>query len=135
MGFNPRLAPYSTTIHAFTDDPTADKQYAWFRFPEPGMIVGGYAANDANVTGTTHMVNMYLEGYGTDGTTTKGTVASIAGGASWTAGAPRAWLVTTLGSTAHFAQGEIVSLKYDEVTTALFNDATFQLDYVLGYIR
>jgi len=133
MGFNPRLAPYSVTWQGFEADPAADKAFTIFRFPERGMVTGGYGCNDANVTGTTNMVALYLDKFATDGTTNQGTIASIAEGASWAADVPRPWVITSFGSTAHFAQGEFVVLQYDETTTALFNDATVQLDYVLGY--
>jgi hypothetical protein len=133
MGFNPRLAPYSVTLFGFESDPAADKNFAWFKFPERGMVTGGFACNDANITGTTNMVGAYLYKYATDGTTLQGTIGSVAEGASWAADVPRPWVITSFGSTAHFAQNEVVALVYDETTTALFNDSTFQLDYVLGY--
>jgi len=135
MGFNPKLAPYSVTIMAFDSDAAGDKEYAWFRFPEPGMFVSGFGTNDANIAATSNTVAAYIVKYATDGTTEQGTVGSLAAGSSWAAGVPRPWVVTTFGSTAHFAQNEVVTLKYVEFTSGLCNDATFQLDYVIGYHR
>jgi hypothetical protein len=133
MGFNPKLAPYSVTLLGFNSDPAADKVYTWFRFPERGMFVGGFACNDAAIATATNMVACFLVKYATDGTTEQGTIGSVAETSTWAAGVPRAWTVTSFGSTAHFAQSECVMLKYDEITTGLLADATFQLDYVLGY--
>jgi len=135
MGFNPKLAPYSVNLFGFETDPAEDKVYTWFKFPEAGMFIGGFACNDAAIATATDMVAAFVVKYATDGTTEQGTLGSVAQTSTWAAGVPRTWSVTAFGSTAHFAQNECVMLKYDELTNGLCADATFQLDYVIGYFK
>lgn len=134
MGFNPRLAPYSVISEVFDADPAADKTYKVFKFPTQGQFVSAIITNDAAVATATNTVAVYLEKYASNGTTLQGTLASFAAGSTWAADVPRTATVTGFGSTALFASGEVVSLKYDETTTGLLTDAFFQLNYVLGYI-
>ena len=134
MGFNPRLAPYSIAFEVFDADPAADKTYKIFKFPAAGQFVGATITNDAAIATATNTVAVYIEKYNAAGTTLQGTLASFAAGSTWAADVPRTAAVTAFGSTALFASGEVISLKYDESTTGLLTDAFAQIDYVLGYI-
>lgn len=133
MSFNPRLAPYSIVTEVFDADPAADKTYKVFKFPTAGKFLAAIITNDAAVATATNTVAVFIEKYNTGGTTLQGTLASFAAGSTWAADVPRTATVTSFGSTALFAAGEVVSLKYDEATTGLLTDAFFQLDYQLGY--
>lgn len=132
MGFNPRLAPYSIAGEFFDVDPAADKEYQWFRFPVAGQFVGASGASDVAVATATNTVAAYITAY-TGGTTLAGTCASFAAGSTWAADVIRTATKTAFGSTHIFAAGDTLGLKYDETTSGLLTDATFQIDYVLGY--
>ena len=133
MPFNPRLAPYSIVTEIFDVDPAADKIYKVFKFPTAGKFLNAIITNDAAVATATNTVAVFIEKYNSGGTTLQGTLASFAAGSTWAADVTRTGTVTGLGSTALFAAGESVSVKYDEATTGLLTDAFFQLDYQLGY--
>lgn len=132
MGFNPRLAPYSVITEIFDADPAADKTYSVFRFPVAGQFVGAYIANDAAVATATNTVAVFLEKRST-AQALQGTLASFAAGSTWAADVARTGTITSFGSTANFAAGEFVFVKYDESTTGLLTDAFLQIDYTLGY--
>lgn len=131
MGFNPRLAPYSVISEIFDADPAADKEYKVLRFPTQGKFLATYITNDAAVATATNTVAVYLVKY--SGTTNQGTLASFAAGSTWAADVTRTGTKTAFGSTALFAAGESIAVKYDESSTGLLTDAFFQIDYVLGY--
>ena len=134
MGFNPRLAPYSIVTEVFDADPAADKEYEVLRFPSQGKFINAYITNDAAVATATNTVAVYITKYSSAATPlVQGTLASFAAGSTWAADVPRTGTKTAFGSTALFASGEHIRLKYDESTTGLLTDAFVQLDYVLGY--
>lgn len=133
MGFNPRLAPYSTTFKVEAD-PAADVTQFMFRFPSSGKFLAAYGTNDAAIATATNTVAVFLEKRSAAATpANQGTLASFAAGSTWAADVPRTATKTSFGSTALFAAGESVYFKYDEVTTGVLTRAVFQVDYVLGY--
>ena len=133
MGFNPRLSPYSLSIHLSTD-PAADVEFQLFRFPVAGRVLAAYATNDAAIATATNTLALYLTKWSSAATPViQGTLGSFAAGSTWAADVPRTMTMAAVGSTAKFAAGEHLRLKYDEATTGTYTRMSLDVDYILGY--
>ncbi len=134
MGFNPILSPY-TFNNVWTHDPAADEIFTLFRFPAVGFITAAYATNTAAIHaegGGTNFIAMYLEKYSSAATPVlQGTLGSWSS-ATWAVDVPRTMTLAAFGSTAIFAAGEWVRLKYDESDLGVFTEMGMQVDYVIG---
>lgn len=132
MGFNPRLAP-QTVSHVWTHDPAADEVFSLFRFPAVGVVVGAYATNTATqVVNAGTSLAVFLEKYSNAATPVlQGTLGSWSTG-PWGEDIPRTMTVTSFGSTALFAAGEWVRVKYDETATGTWTEMGMQVDYFIG---
>ena len=136
MGFNPILAPYTVT-KVWTHDPAADEIFSLFRFPVAGKVLRAYATNTATIAasgGSTNYLALFLDKYSSAATPVlQATLGSWSTASAWGVDIPRAMTMTSVGSTALFAAGEWVRLRYDENDLATWTEMGFQVDYVLGY--
>lgn len=133
MGFNPRLAPYSQSF-VFAHDPAADEVFTLLRFPAAGQVIGAYATNTAAIATATNTLALFLAKASTAlANTVQGTLGSWAAGSTWAVDTTRAMTMAAFGSTALFAAGEKLLLKYDETSTGTWTEMGVQVDYILGY--
>jgi hypothetical protein len=120
-------------ISVFVDyDPAADDLIPLFRATQDCEVISAYAiiTNNVNQTDSAYFTLAICNG-GTAGTATtalSGTIGGTAGTPGWTGLKPEVLAI----SDGTVSAGELVTLSYDETSTATFGSMLIQLELLAG---
>lgn len=111
-------------------DPTADEVWPMFKAPRKAQIISAYVtvANDIAAHADNHIAISLLNG-GAAGTAVDVIAAAVGGAAvAWTGLTAKAFTV----AAPELADGDMVTVKYDESGTGTFTQITVQLNLRYG---